>query len=84
MSAIQTQKITVHVPASLLKRAKRAAQGGISDTVRKGLELLAAQDAYEGLRRWRGKYQFSIDLDELRQDRELPHWPPNERRKEKG
>lgn len=78
MERAQTTKITVHVPSDLLKRARRAARGGISEAVRKGLELLAAQEAYEGLRRWRGKYKFSIDLNELREDRELPGWLPTE------
>jgi hypothetical protein len=63
------QKITVHVRKDLLARAQKAAKAGISDTVRKGLELLAAHDAYEGLRKMRGKVKFSIDLNELRKDK---------------
>ena len=64
------RKITVHVPEQLLARAQKAAGAGITETVRKGLEMLAARDAYEGLRRMRGKVRFSIDLDELRTDRQ--------------
>jgi len=41
----------------------------VSDTVRKGLELLTAQDAYEGLLKLQGKVKFSLDLDELRKDK---------------
>jgi hypothetical protein len=63
------QKITVHVRKDLLVRAQRASKAGISETVRKGLELLAAHDAYEGLRKLRGKVKFSIDLNELREDK---------------
>jgi hypothetical protein len=63
------QKITVHVRKDLLARAQRASNAGISETVRKGLELLAAHDAYEGLRKLRGKVKFSIDLNELREDK---------------
>ncbi len=63
------QKITVHVRKDLLIRAQKASKAGISETVRKGLELLAAHDAYEGLRRMRGKVKFSIDLAELRKDK---------------
>ena len=63
------QKITVHVSKDLLARARKASKAGVTETVRKGLELLAARDAYEGLRKLRGKVKFSIDLDELRKDK---------------
>jgi Arc/MetJ-type ribon-helix-helix transcriptional regulator len=63
------RKITVHVPEQLLARAQKAAGAGITETVRRGLELLAAREAYQGLRKLRGKVKFSIDLDELRSDR---------------
>ncbi|HXM89541.1 MAG TPA: hypothetical protein VN916_08795 [Candidatus Acidoferrum sp.] len=63
------RKITVHVRSELLNKAQRAARAGISETVRKGLELLAASEAYDGLLKMRGKVKFSIDLSELRQDR---------------
>ena len=39
------------------------------ETVRRGLEILAAHDAYQELRKLRGKVKFSIDLDELRRDK---------------
>jgi hypothetical protein len=64
------QKITVHVPRDLLARARKATGGGITLTVRKGLESLAAREAYEGLRKLRGKVKLNINLDELREDRE--------------
>ena len=63
------RKITVHVHSDLLNKAQRAARAGVSETVRKGLELLAASEAYDGLLKMRGKVKFSIDLRELRQDR---------------
>jgi hypothetical protein len=63
------QKITVQVSKDLLARARKASKAGVTETVRKGLELLAARDAYEGLRRLRGKVKFSIDLAELRKDK---------------
>ncbi len=64
------RKITVHVSSDLLARAQKASKSGISDTVRKGLELLSAKQAYAELRKMRGKLKISIDLDELRKDRE--------------
>ena len=63
------RKITVHVRVDLLNKAQRAARAGVSETVRKGLELLAASEAYDALLKMRGKVKFSIDLRELRQDR---------------
>jgi hypothetical protein len=64
-----TQKLTVEVPADLLRRARRSTGEGITATVRKGLELVAARRAYEELRRLRGTVQLSIDVEALRQDR---------------
>jgi len=63
------QRITVLVQSDLLARAQKATRAGIGETVRKGLELLAASEAYDGLLKLRGKVKFSVDLSELRQDR---------------
>lgn len=63
------RKITVHVQEQLLAKAQKAARAGVTATVRKGLELLAASDAYERLVKLRGKVKFSITLEELREDR---------------
>jgi len=64
------KKITVQIPASLLRKAQIATRAGITPTVRKGLELVAAGRAYDGLRRLKGKVRFSVDLKSLREDRE--------------
>jgi hypothetical protein len=63
------RKITVHVQPELLAKAQKATRAGVSVTVRKGLELLAASEAYDRLLKLRGKVKFSLDLDELREDR---------------
>jgi post-segregation antitoxin (ccd killing protein) len=63
------QKITVHVDRELLAKAQRATSAGVSETVRKGLERLAASEAYDQLLKMRGKMKFSIKLNELREDR---------------
>jgi hypothetical protein len=63
------RKITVHVDRELLAKAQRATHAGISDTVRKGLELLAASEAYDQLLKMSGKMKFSTNLNELREDR---------------
>jgi hypothetical protein len=69
-SAMAThQKVTIEVPKDLLRRARRSTGEGITATVRRGLELVAARESYEALRKLRGKVKLSIDLDTLRQDR---------------
>ncbi len=62
------QKITVHVPNVLLKRARKASGSGITETVRQGLHLVAARDAYGKLRALRGEVRFDLDLKRLRED----------------
>lgn len=64
-----TRKITVELPTDLLETATGATGLGLTPTLRKGLELVAAADAYEKLGALRGKVRFSVNLDELRKDR---------------
>jgi hypothetical protein len=66
--AKQLKKLTVEVPADLLARATTASGEGVTPTVRRGLELVAAGGAYGRLRRFRGKVKFGIKLSELRSD----------------
>jgi hypothetical protein len=63
------RKITVVVPDELIRRATRATGLGLAPTVRKGLELVAAREAYSGLRKLRGKVHLETDLEQLREDR---------------
>lgn len=62
------KKITVYVPEALLQRAQSASNDGITGTIRKGLELVAAGEAYRKLRTLRGKVKISLNLSELRED----------------
>jgi hypothetical protein len=62
------RKVTVHIPEDLLDRAQRSTGEGITQTIRRGLQLVAAGDAYRKLRALRGKVSISIDLDKLRDD----------------
>jgi hypothetical protein len=64
-----TQKITVEVPADLLEKARRASGGGITETVRTGLQLVAASQAYAHLRSLRGRVRFSRSAPQLKADR---------------
>ncbi|MCX6630488.1 MAG: hypothetical protein NTW28_22970 [Candidatus Solibacter sp.] len=63
------RKITVEVPPELLEKAQRASGSGITQTVRIGLQLVAASHAYARLRQLRGKVRFTRTLDELKADR---------------
>ncbi len=62
------RKITIEVPADLLERAQEASGAGITQTVRTGLQLVAASGAYNRLRQLRGKVKFSRTVDELKAD----------------
>ena len=63
------KKVTVVLPADLLSRAQKATGTGITPTIRRGLELVAAGRACAELRALRGKLQLTLDLDRLRDDR---------------
>ena len=65
----KTRKITVEVPEALLEKAREATGEGVTSTIRRGLELVAASRPLDDLRKLRGKVRFTIDLDELRMDR---------------
>jgi hypothetical protein len=63
------RKITIEVPVDLLQKAQQATGAGITQTVRTGLELVAASRTYARLRQLRGKVRFSRTLADLKADR---------------
>jgi hypothetical protein len=63
------RKITVEVPLELLEKAQRASGTGVTQTVRTGLQLVAASRTYARLRNLRGKVRFSRSVTELKADR---------------
>jgi hypothetical protein len=63
------RKITVEISRDLLEKAQRASGTGITQTVRTGLQLVAASRTYARLRQLRGKVHFRRTLDELKADR---------------
>lgn len=65
---MKIKKLTIEVPKDLLERATAASGQGITPTIRRGLELVAASGAYARLRDLKGKVKFSIKLSELRED----------------
>jgi hypothetical protein len=63
------KKVTIEVPEELLEKAQQATGSGITQTVRIGLQLVAASQAYAHLRQARGTFRFSRTLAELKDDR---------------
>jgi hypothetical protein len=64
-----TRKITVEISEELLDKARKASGAGITQTVRTGLQLVAASHAYARLRQLRGKVRFAHSATELKADR---------------
>jgi hypothetical protein len=62
-------KITVEVPQDLLEKAQQASGTGVIQTVRAGLQLVAASRTYARVLRLRGKIRFTRTLAELKADR---------------
>jgi hypothetical protein len=66
----EMRKITVEVPGEVLDSAQAFTGEGVTETVRTALKKLASMQAQRELLKLRGTFKFSIDLDELRADRE--------------
>lgn len=66
----RVRKITVRVADDLIKKAQRQTGGTVTETVQQGLRLLAANGAYEQLRRARGTVCLAVDIRDLRADRD--------------
>lgn len=66
---MSNRKITIEVPDDLLDKAQRATGKGITETVRRGLQVVAASDVYANLRKLRGKVKFSLTAEQLKDDR---------------
>jgi len=67
MEGQKTRKITVEVPADVLDRVTANGEG-ITEVVRRGLDLVSSQQAWRRLERWSGKVSWSVTLEELRED----------------
>jgi hypothetical protein len=65
----KARKITVEISPELLAKAQLASGSGITQTVRTGLQLVAASQTYAKLRGLRGKVRFSQTSAELKVDR---------------
>jgi hypothetical protein len=63
------RKVTMMLPEELLESALKASGETMTETVRQGLELIAASQTYSSLRALRGKVKLDINVKELRRDR---------------
>jgi hypothetical protein len=64
----QVRKVTVHLPTDLLAEAQKETGEGVTETLRRGLELLKRAHAYRELAKLRGKVKFALTAEELRGD----------------
>ena len=64
------RKITIILPKDLIKKAQKATGKNLTSTVKQGLKILSANQAYEALLKLEGKLKLDVDLDELRKDRD--------------
>ena len=62
------RKITVLLPEALIVKAMKETGVGLTPTLRKGLELVAAKSVYKELLKLKGKFDLKIDLKKLRDD----------------
>lgn len=63
------KKITVMLPKDLLDRAMKESGEGITPTLKKGLELIAAKSVYQKLLKLKGKFDLKLDLEDSRRDK---------------
>ena len=65
---IKNRKVTILLKGDLLDKALASSGKNITQTIEQGLEMVAATQVYDQLKKLRGKVKFSIDINKLRQD----------------
>ena len=63
------RKITIQIDEKILDEALKSTNEGITETIRQGLQLLAARKAYQGALELKGKFKLKVDVKKLREDR---------------
>jgi len=64
-----SKKYTLELDEDLVKSAVKATGRNFTDTVRQGLRILAAADAYRELSKMRGSVDLALDIKALRKDK---------------
>ena len=68
LQKVELQKITANLPSSLVGEAMKNTGLGITETLKRGLELLNNSSFYEEALNKKGKIKFNISTKSLRQD----------------
>ena len=63
------RKVTMHLPADLVRQATTVSKQSLTETVRQGLKLVATGGTYDQLLRQRGKIELKLNIASLREDR---------------
>jgi len=69
MNRMGTRKLTVMIPEELINDAVKESGKNITDTIKEGLEMVRAKNAFRGLLKKRGKEKIKLDVKALRDDR---------------
>jgi len=69
MPNLAIKRVTLNLPAALLKKAQSVSKQGITETVVESLELLARRRAADQARALRGRLQLHVDLEASRERR---------------
>jgi len=64
-----SRKYTIELEEDLVQSAVKATGRNFTDTVRQGLRLLAATEAYEELSKMRGTVDLELDVKSLRKNK---------------
>ena len=65
----EVKKVTVELPSELLEKAQRQTKQGITETIRRGLRLLAEAEAFEKMILLKGKQSYDCGWEDLKEDR---------------
>ncbi len=68
-SRMKKRNVTVELPEELLRQAQHASGQGITETIREGLQIISARQAYEELLQYRGKVKFRHSWQALKAGR---------------
>lgn len=63
------KKYTIELDPALVKNAIKATGKNFTETIRQGLKILAAAEAYHTLAKMQGSVDLGINLKELRKDK---------------
>jgi hypothetical protein len=66
---MRAKKYTLELDESLVKSAVKATGKSFTDTVRQGLKILAAAEAYRELSKMRGTVDLELDVKKMRKDK---------------